>query len=118
MQVPETVVVQARESLARAAGELEGAVTIEQEAVPDFLGPQKYISEVAERTSQSGVATGLAWTPTGGEIMFIEATKMPGKGGLMLRVEGKTLGDHLVQNHAQRPDVRAVIHFLALALLR
>jgi ATP-dependent Lon protease len=65
-------------------GELKGAITIEEDAVPDYLGPQQFISEVAERTSQSGVATGLAWTPTGGEIMFIEATKMPGKGGLML----------------------------------
>jgi ATP-dependent Lon protease len=42
------------------------------------------LPEMAERTSSAGVATGLAWTPTGGEIMFIEATAMPGKGGLML----------------------------------
>jgi ATP-dependent Lon protease len=45
-----------------------------------FLGPIKHYSEVAERTKYSGVATGLAWTPTGGDIIFIEATKMRGKG--------------------------------------
>ena len=48
------------------------------------LGPRRYESELAQRTSVPGVATGLAWTPTGGEIMFIEATAYPGKGGLML----------------------------------
>jgi ATP-dependent Lon protease len=64
--------------------ESEKAFTIEQGQVPDFLGPQKYMPEMSERTSEPGVATGLAWTPVGGEIMFVEATRMPGKGGLML----------------------------------
>jgi ATP-dependent Lon protease len=49
-----------------------------------YLGPIKHYSEVAERTKYSGVATGLAWTPTGGDIIFIEATKMKGKGNLLL----------------------------------
>ncbi len=44
----------------------------------------KFFSEVAERTSEPGVATGLAWTPQGGEILFIEANKMSGKKGLTL----------------------------------
>src|SRR5437763_1266395 len=57
-------------------------VTIER--VPEFLGPQKYLPEVAERTAEAGVATGLAWTPVGGDILFIEATKMNGKGNLVL----------------------------------
>ncbi|MFO7564813.1 MAG: endopeptidase La, partial [Enhygromyxa sp.] len=65
-------------------GELEGEVGIEAKDIPDYLGPQRFLPEMAERTSSPGVATGLAWTPTGGEIMFIEATAMPGKGGLML----------------------------------
>jgi ATP-dependent Lon protease len=65
-------------------GQVEEKIEIGPEQVPDYLGPEKFISEMAERTAQPGVATGLAWTPTGGEIMFIEATKMPGKGGLML----------------------------------
>jgi ATP-dependent Lon protease len=54
------------------------------ERVPEFLGPQKYLPEVAERTAEAGVATGLAWTPVGGDILFIEATKMNGKGNLVL----------------------------------
>ncbi len=49
-----------------------------------FLGPIKFYSEIAERTKYSGVATGLAWTSTGGDIIFVEATKMPGKGSLSL----------------------------------
>jgi ATP-dependent Lon protease len=52
--------------------------------IPDFLGPQKYLPEVAERTAEAGVATGLAWTPVGGDILFIEATRMNGKGNLVL----------------------------------
>jgi ATP-dependent Lon protease len=49
-----------------------------------FLGPVKFFPEVAERTSHPGVATGLAWTPTGGDIIFVEATKMNGEKGLSL----------------------------------
>ncbi|HFC46554.1 MAG TPA: endopeptidase La, partial [Dissulfuribacter thermophilus] len=56
----------------------------------EFLGPPKYELEVAERVRVPGVVTGLAWTPTGGEILFIEATKMEGSGKLILT--GK-LGD-------------------------
>src|SRR5690606_9134498 len=52
--------------------------------IPDFLGPQKHLPEVAERTAEPGVATGLAWTPVGGDILFIEATRMNGKGNLVL----------------------------------
>jgi ATP-dependent Lon protease len=56
----------------------------EEEQVREFLGPQKYTSEVAERTEEAGVATGLAWTSVGGEILFIEATRMYGTGKLQL----------------------------------
>jgi ATP-dependent Lon protease len=52
--------------------------------IADFLGPAKFMSEVAERVAEPGVATGLAWTPVGGDILFIEATKMNGKGQLVL----------------------------------
>ncbi len=58
--------------------------TITADSIHTFLGPIKFFSEVAERTKYSGVATGLAWTPTGGDILFIESTKMRGKGGLSL----------------------------------
>ncbi|KRT70875.1 MAG: ATP-dependent protease La, ATP-dependent Lon protease [candidate division NC10 bacterium CSP1-5] len=59
-------------------------VIVTAEDLHPLLGPIKFFSEVAERTAQPGVATGLAWTPTGGEIIFVEATKMPGKGNLIL----------------------------------
>jgi ATP-dependent Lon protease len=57
---------------------------VTMERVAEFLGPAKHISEVADRTAEPGVATGLAWTPVGGDILFIEATKMNGKGQLVL----------------------------------
>ncbi|MDA8165096.1 MAG: endopeptidase La [Desulfobacteraceae bacterium] len=58
--------------------------TIRAGDVVDYLGPQKIFPEVAQRTSVPGVATGLAWTPVGGDILFIEATKMPGSQKLIL----------------------------------
>jgi ATP-dependent Lon protease len=54
------------------------------DGVREYLGPQRFSSEVAERTSEPGVATGLAWTAVGGEILFIEATRMHGQGKLQL----------------------------------
>ena len=65
----------------------EGIVVNEQidsEHIPGILGPRKYESDVAMRTSVPGVATGLAWTPVGGDILFIEATRVPGNGKLIL----------------------------------
>ncbi|NOZ55169.1 MAG: endopeptidase La [Calditrichaeota bacterium] len=52
--------------------------------VPEYLGPPRYYYEIAERTSEPGVATGLAWTPSGGDILFVEATRMPGSKQLIL----------------------------------
>ena len=52
--------------------------------VPRFLGPAKFCPEIAERTSEPGVAIGQAWTATGGEIIFIEAGKMKGSGNQLL----------------------------------
>jgi ATP-dependent Lon protease len=52
--------------------------------IADLLGPQKFFSEIAERTEVPGVATGLAWMPSGGDILFIEASQMVGKGNLIL----------------------------------
>jgi ATP-dependent Lon protease len=66
-----------------ASGKTE-EVVITKDMVSTFLGPVKFFSEVAERTSVPGVVTGLAWTPTGGDIIFIEATKMKGKKTLSL----------------------------------
>jgi ATP-dependent Lon protease len=72
-----------------AIGEVEKAVVNPKE-LEEYLGPARFESEVAERTHVPGVATGLAWTSTGGDILFIEAAKMPGSGKLILT--GK-LGD-------------------------
>ena len=59
-------------------------VAITPAELPDILGSQRFESEVAMRTSLPGVATGLAWTPVGGDILFIETTKMPGHGKLII----------------------------------
>jgi len=59
-------------------------ISITAERLPKYLGQQKYYPEVAERLNKPGIATGLAWTPVGGDILFIEATKMKGKGNLIL----------------------------------
>jgi ATP-dependent Lon protease len=57
---------------------------VELAEIARVLGPRKYESELAQRTSVPGVATGLAWTPVGGDILFVEATRMRGKGELIL----------------------------------
>lgn len=57
---------------------------IEPEELEEYLGPEKFHSEMGSKESQVGVSTGLAWTPRGGEILFIETVRMPGKGGLTL----------------------------------
>jgi ATP-dependent Lon protease len=66
-----------------AEGQTE-PIHIDVEEVPAILGPQRFENEVAMRTSIPGVATGLAWTPAGGDILFIEATRIPGNGRLIL----------------------------------
>ena len=57
---------------------------IEEADLAEMLGPEKFYDETAERTEIPGVATGLAWTAAGGDILFIEATRMTGKGSLTL----------------------------------
>src|SRR5829696_7026158 len=59
-------------------------VRITANDLPAIIGPPQFENEVAMRTSVPGVATGLAWTPVGGDILFIEATRTPGKGSLIL----------------------------------
>jgi ATP-dependent Lon protease len=66
-----------------AEGDTEKKI-ITLDSIHGYLGPIKFFSEIAERTKYSGVATGLAWTSTGGDILFIESTKMRGKGNLSL----------------------------------
>ena len=66
-----------------AAGELQ-STSIKVKDIHKYLGPVRMSSESAARTSKPGVVMGLAWTPTGGELLFIEATAMKGKMGLTL----------------------------------
>ena len=58
-------------------------ITVGEKQVTEFLGKQKVFRETKRRTSEPGVSTGLAWTPTGGDILFIEARAMPGSGRLL-----------------------------------
>ena len=67
-----------------AEGKMGPYTIAKPEDLREFLGAARFTSEVAERTSETGVATGLAWTSVGGEILFIECTKMHGKGKLQL----------------------------------
>ena len=67
-----------------AEGSLKRKVTITEPRVRSSLGKRKFFSETRRRTARPGVATGLAWTPVGGEVLFIEATAMPGTGRLTI----------------------------------
>ena len=66
-----------------AVGEIESA-TVDAEDIEEYIGARKYFSDVAQRTEVPGVATGLAWTPVGGDILFIEASVSRGSGRLIL----------------------------------
>src|SRR6184192_2074299 len=67
-----------------ASGTAEPPISIDEAVVRDTLGRQRFYQESAERTAVPGVATGLAVTGTGGDVLFVEATKMAGKDGLVL----------------------------------
>jgi ATP-dependent Lon protease len=67
-----------------AAGQVSAPVVVDLDAVRDALGRQRFWQEAAERTAVPGVATGLAYTPTGGDVLFIEATSMRGKQDFVL----------------------------------
>lgn len=59
-------------------------VVVTAKDIADVLGQPRFEGEIAQRTSVPGVATGLAWTPVGGDILFIEASRVPGRGGMIL----------------------------------
>jgi ATP-dependent Lon protease len=73
-----------RQAAMRIAEGESGPIAISAGDLSTILGPQPFEDEVAMRTSIPGVATGLAWTPVGGDILFIEATSIPGNGRLIL----------------------------------
>lgn len=73
--------------VARKVAENGGKLALRKIGIDDlreFLGPQKYHITLAEKKDEIGVVNGLAWTPAGGDVLLIEATKMPGKGSLIL----------------------------------
>jgi ATP-dependent Lon protease len=74
----------ARAIAAEVVGGATGRITVDKDYVTKVLGPRKFEPELASRTSVPGVATGMAYTPFGGEILFIEAARYPGKGGIVL----------------------------------
>jgi len=109
----------------------EGAKEILPEQLEVILGPEQHYSEVAERTDVPGVATGLAWTPAGGDLLFIEATRMKGKGAMVLTgqlgdvmkescqaalswVRGKSAQFGIPENFLENTDLH--IHFPAGAI--
>ncbi len=95
-----------------ASGEKK-SVQVSADQLHNFLGPIKFFSEAAERTTEAGVATGLAWTQAGGDILFIEATSMPGTGKLMLTGQ---LGDVMKESaQAAMSYIRAKVTKLGIA---
>ncbi len=88
-----------------AEGNAKRKVSITEPRVRELLGKRKFHSETRRRTSRPGVATGLAWTPVGGEVLFVEATAMPGTGHLTITGQ---LGDVMRESaQAARSYVRA-----------
>jgi ATP-dependent Lon protease len=112
---------------------LSEKVRIEASGLHDILGPRKFESELAMRTSIPGVVTGLAWTPTGGDILFIEASRVPGNGRLILTsqlgdvmkesaqaalnlVKGQIESLNLSQNMFQKSDIHIFMSPQGLSL--
>ncbi len=94
-----------------AKGTLERKLSVTAPKVRELLGRPRFLPDVRRRTKEPGVATGLAWTPVGGDVLFIEASAMPGKGKLTITGQ---LGDVMresaeaalsyVRGHADLPD--------------
>jgi ATP-dependent Lon protease len=94
-----------------AMGTHNGKVSVTGPRVRELLGRARFQADVRRRTAEPGVATGLAWTPAGGDVLFVEATAMPGKGKLTITGQ---LGDVMkesaqaalsyVRGHAQTPE--------------
>src|SRR6201999_1986173 len=102
-------------SVAKSADE-KPSLHVKEEDLGQWLGKARFFDEVAERVSVPGVATGLAWTPVGGDILFIETSRMRGKG--RLEITGQ-LGDVMkesakaalsyVKSHADELGVDAAV---------
>ena len=86
-----------------AEGRAKRSVTVNATKARQMLGKRRYFSETKRRTSEPGVATGLAWTPVGGEVLFVEATDYPGSGKLTITGQ---LGD------VMRESAQAALSFV------
>jgi ATP-dependent Lon protease len=94
-----------------AMGTHDGKLSVTGPRVRELLGRPRFQADVRRRTAEPGVATGLAWTPVGGDVLFVEATAMPGKGKLTITGQ---LGDVMkesaqaalsyVRGHAETPE--------------
>ncbi len=83
----ERVIASLARKSARRMVSADGAgrsLAIRSVELPDYLGPAQFVAEMAEAITEFGVAIGLAWNPVGGDILFIEASRMPGTGKLLL----------------------------------
>jgi ATP-dependent Lon protease len=103
-----------RSIAAEIVGGKSDKVVVDREMVRRVLGPQRFEPELASRTSVPGVATGMAYTPVGGEILFIEATRMSGKGNITLTgqigdvmKESATAAFSLVRSRAEELGIDA-----------
>jgi ATP-dependent Lon protease len=65
-------------------GHFPKPLVLKPDVLNEYLGAARFVNETAETIKEYGIATGLGWTPVGGEVLFVEATRMPGKGGLLL----------------------------------
>ena len=91
--------------LARETDTKPAPLDVTPDTLSDLVGRQRFFDQVAERTAFPGVATGLAWTPVGGDILFIETSRMPGKGAV--KITGQ-LGDVMQESaHAALTYVRS-----------
>jgi ATP-dependent Lon protease len=91
---------------------IKGPVHVKVRDLHKFLGPVRFRSEMSERISAPGVAAGLAWTQTGGDILFVEATKMKGKHGLTMTgqlgdvmKESATAALSFIRSHAKELNI-------------
>jgi len=94
-----------------AEGTLERRMSVSAPKVRELLGRPRFQADVRRRTSEPGVATGLAWTPVGGDVLFVEASAMPGKGRLTttgqlgdVMTESAQAALSYIRGHADLPE--------------
>jgi ATP-dependent Lon protease len=96
----------------KARGSLEGPLTVTAADLPEYLGRRKFFDASHEAPTRPGIATGLAWTPTGGDVLYVEASTIPGKGQLMLTGQ---LGD-VMKESARAALTYVLSHARALGI--